>query len=138
MQQKWDVPGVLRRGLIGVPVSSRIYKVTKAESTAKSACALITGVVIVNRPPSSATAGSEPELRASDCRRTLKPSGRTHQLCTNGVIIFFLDLHLARRGVVTAGSPSGAFKLMLLTLNVMLPCVAGISHHRVGNLERRK
>lgn len=44
------------------------------DPTAKSACVLITAVVIVNHSPSSVTAGSRLELPVSECERTPRNS----------------------------------------------------------------
>lgn len=74
LQHKWDVVDVLSWDVIGVSASGSISEVTKLDPTAESACVLITVVAIVNRSPSSETAGSKLARSASACKCMLKPS----------------------------------------------------------------
>lgn len=59
MQHRWDV--------ISISASSRISEERKVDPAVKSACVL-TFVVIVNRLPSSETAGSKLALPESACK----------------------------------------------------------------------
>lgn len=60
-----DLQDVQQGELIGVSASSRISEERKVDPAVKSACVLLTFVVIVNRSPSSETAGSKLALPES-------------------------------------------------------------------------
>lgn len=60
VQHRWDV--------IGVSASSSSSEERKVDSAVKSACVLLTSVVIVNCSPSSETAGSKLALPEPACK----------------------------------------------------------------------